>query len=104
MGHLFTNQVAVTSISDAKKWLTKNKIKSYGATIKAKKYYHQTNFKKASAIIMGTESTGLSPKWLESLDNEIKIPMQAGIDSLNVSVSTAIIIYEAKRQRDFVDF
>lgn len=104
MGHLFTNQVVVASIDDTKKWLIKNKIKSYGATTKAKKYYHQANLKKPSAIVMGTEATGLSPKWLESLDYEIKIPMQAGIDSLNVSVSTAIITYEANRQRDFVDF
>jgi len=104
MGHLFTNQVVVADIKETIKWLAKNKIKSYGATIKAKKYYHQTNFQKASAVIMGTESTGLSQKWLENLDHEIKIPMQPGIDSLNVSVSTAILTYEAKRQRDFVDF
>ncbi|MEI7620011.1 MAG: RNA methyltransferase [Candidatus Falkowbacteria bacterium] len=104
MGHVFTNQVVVASIEDTKKWLVKNKIKSYGATIKAKKYYHESNFQKPSAIVMGTEAASLSPKWLESLDYEIKIPMQAGIDSLNVSVSTAIITYEAQRQRSFVDF
>jgi len=104
MGHLFTNQVVVASITDTRKWLEQNKIKSYGATTKAKKYYHQANLKKPSAIVMGTEATGLSPKWLERLDYEIKIPMQAGIDSLNVSVSTAIITYEAARQRNFVDF
>ena len=104
MGHLFTNQVVVSNISDTKKWLVKNKIKSYGATIKAKKYYHQANFKKPGAIVLGTEAAALSSKWLENLDHEIKIPMQTGIDSLNVSVSTAIIVYEAKRQRNFVDF
>jgi TrmH family RNA methyltransferase len=104
MGHLFTNQVVVSDIKNTKKWLEKNNIKSYGATTQAKKYYHQANLKKPSAIVMGTEATGLSPEWLKSLDYEIKIPMQSGIDSLNVSVSTAIIVYEAKRQRDFVDF
>ena len=104
MGHLFTNQVVIADVSDTKKWLIKNKIKTYGATTKAKKYYHQTDFQKPSAIVMGTEATGLSPKWLKNLDYEIKTPMQAGIDSLNVSVAAAIITYEARRQRNFVDF
>lgn len=104
MGHIFTNQVVIANIEDTKKWLIKNKIKSYGATIKAKKYYQELNFQKPSAIVMGTEAASLSQKWLENLDYEIKIPMQTGIDSLNVSVSTAIITYEAQRQRSFVDF
>ncbi|MFA4942369.1 MAG: RNA methyltransferase [Patescibacteria group bacterium] len=102
MGHLFTNQVVVATTPETKEWLKKNKIKSYGTTIKAKKYYHQVSFKSPSAIIMGTESIGLSAEWLKNINNEIKIPMQSGIDSLNVSVSSAIVIYEAKRQRGFV--
>lgn len=104
MGRVFTNQVAAADTPEIMAWLKKNKIKSYGATTKAKKYYHQTNLKKACAIVMGTEATGLSAKWLKALDEELKIPMQAKIDSLNVSVSTAIIAYEAQRQRDFIDF
>lgn len=104
MGHLFTNQVALASIAETRKWLDKNKIKSYGAATKAKTPYYKANFKKPSAIVMGTEASSLSPEWIKNLDHEIKIPMQSGIDSLNVSVSTAIITYEAQRQRDFVDF
>jgi len=49
---------------------------------------------------MGTEATGLSDFWINNADNNIIIPMQAGIDSLNVSVSAGVLIFEARRQRD----
>jgi len=48
---------------------------------------------------MGTEATGLSNKWLTDSDELIKIPMNGKIDSLNVSVCTAIMVFEALRQR-----
>jgi len=53
------------------------------------------------AIVLGTESDGLKPFWRERADERIKIPMRGELDSLNVSVSAAIICYEALRQRDF---
>ena len=54
---------------------------------------------KATAIIMGTESTGLTQIWREAADAHVRIPMQGQLDSLNVSVSAAILIFEAVRQR-----
>ena len=63
--------------------------------------YHQTDYTGACAIVVGTEATGLSGEWLEQADDKIIIPMQGKIDSLNVSVSAAILIFEAKRQREF---
>ena len=57
------------------------------------------NFDKASAIVVGTESTGLSNEWLDNATQNIIIPMEGEIDSMNVSVSAAIVIFEAKRQR-----
>ena len=59
------------------------------------------DFKAASALVMGTEATGLTEKWLQNSDQNIIIPMQGEIDSMNVSVSAAILIFEAKRQRGF---
>ena len=59
------------------------------------------DYTKASAIVVGTEATGLSEQWMGNASQNIIIPMQGKIDSLNVSVSAAIVIFEAKRQRNF---
>ena len=53
-----------------------------------------------TAIVMGTESTGLTNQWREAADAHIRIPMLGRLDSLNVSVSAAILMYEAVRQRN----
>jgi len=98
-GTVFTIPVVNLSIEETKEFLKKNKIQSLAAIDEAKKEYISINFKKASAIILGTERDGLSKEWLDSADELIKIPMKGKIDSLNVSVSGAIIIYEALRQR-----
>jgi TrmH family RNA methyltransferase len=56
--------------------------------------------KGATAIVMGTEATGLTNAWRNAADAHIKIPMLGRLDSLNVSVSAAILMYEAVRQRN----
>ena len=102
IGCLFTNQIVACSNNEALVWLKKNKIKSYAAAlVKGSKPYHTFNFKTRTALIMGTEADGLSDFWLANADEKIIIPMQGKIDSLNVSVSTAIIVFEVIRQRDF---
>ena len=55
--------------------------------------------KKPTAIVMGTESTGLTDLWRSAADSHIRIPMLGSLDSLNVSVSAAILLFEALRQR-----
>lgn len=97
-GAVFIVPVLNLSLEETKKFLKKNKIKSFAATGKAEKEYTEADFTNSSAIVLGTESKGLSKEWLASADELIKIPMKGGIDSLNVSVSGAIIIYEALRQ------
>jgi len=102
IGCLFTNQVVACSNNEALQWLQKNKIKSYAAAlVNGSKPYHTFNYKTSTAIIMGTEADGLSNFWLENADEKIIIPMQGKIDSLNVSVSTAILAFEVARQREF---
>ncbi|HIC31251.1 MAG TPA: RNA methyltransferase, partial [Flavobacteriaceae bacterium] len=56
----------------------------------------------ASAIVVGTEADGLSEAWREASTQNIIIPMSGKIDSMNVSVAAGILIFEAKRQRDFI--
>jgi len=101
VGCIFSQNVVITSSEKAIEWLRKNSISIYSAALTAKKFYHHIDFKKGSAIVMGTEADGLSDIWLTQCDCQIMIPMLGKIDSLNVSNATAIIAYEAIRQRDF---
>lgn len=101
IGCLFTNQVAVGSTSEIIKFLKDNNIDIFCAELKASIPYHTLNYTNATAIVVGTEATGLSNEWLSHSTKNIIIPMSGEIDSLNVSVSAAILIFEAKRQRNF---
>ncbi|MDA3953560.1 MAG: RNA methyltransferase [Bacteroidales bacterium] len=101
IGCVFTNQVVACSSDETIVWLKEKGIKSYAAALTAKELYHETDFKGATAIVMGTEADGLTDKWLNGADEQIIIPMSGEIDSLNVSTSTAILVFEAMRQRNF---
>lgn len=59
------------------------------------------NYTDPCAIIMGTESTGLSDIWVENTKSNIIIPMMGQIDSMNVSTAAAVVVFEARRQRGF---
>jgi TrmH family RNA methyltransferase len=99
-GHIFTTKVAVASVKETVKLLKYLGITSFAAATSQSADYLQADFSKPSAIILGSEAEGLSKEWLKLADKKIKISMKAGIDSLNVSVSAAIIIFEAVRQRN----
>ncbi len=100
LGCVFSNQVIACSTEEVIEWFNKNSINIYIATPESDKYYYELNYTKPSAIIFGSESEGLSKKWNFLSKNKITIPMKGKIDSLNVSVSTAIVIFEAIRQRN----
>jgi len=101
VGCLFTVQIAVSSPKEICEWLKQKGIKSYAAELNASNWYQDIDFNHPSAILMGTEADGLTDFWLENADVRIKIPMRGKIDSLNVSVSTAVLTFEAMRQRGF---
>ena len=61
--------------------------------------YYDSDMRRGTAIVMGTEATGLTTQWRLAADAHIRIPMLGRIDSLNVSVSAAILLFEAVRQR-----
>lgn len=69
------------------------------AQLQDSELYYDTDMRRATAIVMGTESTGLTSLWRQAADAHIRIPMLGVADSLNVSVSAAILMYEALRQR-----
>lgn len=101
VGCVFTNQIGMGTTTEIIQFLKSNQIKIYCAALSASKNYVECNFTGASAIVMGTESTGLTEDWLQNSDQNIIIPMHGKIDSMNVSVSAAILIFEARRQRGF---
>jgi RNA methyltransferase, TrmH family len=101
IGCLFTVATASASSADTLQWLQKNNIRIYCTYLKASQPYHLVYYKNACAIVMGTESTGLSEAWVQASDTNIIIPMQGAIDSMNVSTAAAVVIFEAKRQRGF---
>lgn len=101
VGGLFTVQTAVCTSSEAINWLREKGIASYAAELEAADFYQDVDFTTPSAIVMGTEADGLTEMWLNNANKRIKIPMRGEIDSLNVSVSTAVLTFEAMRQRGF---
>jgi TrmH family RNA methyltransferase len=101
VGCVFTTQVAMGSSAEIISFLQEKEIAIYCAALTASENYHVQDFKNATAIVVGTEAIGLSDEWLENSTQNIIIPMQGKIDSMNVSVAAAIVIFEAKRQRGF---
>jgi RNA methyltransferase, TrmH family len=101
VGCIFTVPTALCSNQEARTYFRAHQIKIYAAALTAELFYHQSDLKNPTAIIMGTESTGLSDFWLSQADTQIKIPMVGKNDSLNVSTAAAVLVFEAQRQRGF---
>lgn len=99
VGTVFTNQIAVASSEEVIAFLADRNITSYAAELTATEAHYRKDFTSATAIVVGDEATGLSPLWMQAASQHIKIPMLGQIDSLNVSVSAAVLLYEALRQR-----
>jgi len=101
VGCIFTTQTAVATPKGVMEWLQQKQISAYVTDLQGAIPYHTADFSRASAIVMGTESTGISDGWREFSTSRIIIPMRGAIDSLNVSNAAAIIVFEAARQRGF---
>ncbi len=101
IGCIFTNQIIVDSSENIVGFLLEKEINIYSAVLQNSNEYYKENYSKASAIVIGTEANGLTEIWREQATQNINIPMQGEIDSVNLSVAAAIIIFEAKRQRSF---
>jgi TrmH family RNA methyltransferase len=99
LGCVFSKQIVSCTNEEALEFCQKNNIKIYPTYLHTEKYYYQENFTQAAAIVFGTESTGISDFWASKTDHLIKIPMLGKIDSMNVSNSASILLYEVVRQR-----
>ena len=89
----------VKSLLKSIQFLAESGIRIFAATEKGDKLYTETNFQTPAAIIMGSEEDGISQTILELAHEKVKIPILGNIESLNVSVSAALMIYEVVRQR-----
>ncbi|HPG73243.1 MAG TPA: RNA methyltransferase [Bacteroidales bacterium] len=101
LGTLFTCSIAIASNLEVFHFLQSKSCNIYAAALTAEAFYHETDLTDACAVVMGSEAFGLSEFWLNHCTLQIKIPMRGKVDSLNVSVSTAVICFEAMRQREF---
>ncbi|HYG18999.1 MAG TPA: RNA methyltransferase [Ohtaekwangia sp.] len=101
VGTIFTIPVASATSAETMRWLKDHRIKIFCTYLQASRPYHLLDFRGPTAIIMGTESTGLSEYWIGNSDENIIIPMQGKIDSMNVSTAAAVVVFEARRQRGF---
>jgi TrmH family RNA methyltransferase len=102
IGCIFTNQIASATSEETLKWLKENNILCYCTYLGASKPYHEVDYTKPCAVVLGTEATGLSDIWVANAAQNIIIPMQGTIDSMNVSTAAAVVIFEARRQRGFL--
>ena len=84
---------------DVMKELQKRKVKLYAAHLKGNQFYHQLDFKQASAFLIGNEGNGLKEETAAAADVYMKIPMEGKVESLNAAVASVILMYEAARQR-----
>ncbi len=99
IGAIFSRQVVAATSEETISWLKAHGICILTAQLQDSSLYYDTPMTGPTAIVMGTESTGLTDIWRKAADRHIRIPMLGQLDSLNVSVSAAILLYEAVRQR-----
>ncbi len=99
VGAIFSVPTVACSSEACIAYLKAHGIQILTAQLQDSSLYYDTDMRRPTAIVMGTEATGLTPQWREAADAHIRIPMLGRIDSLNVSVSAAILMYEAVRQR-----
>ncbi len=86
--------------TDVLSWCAQHKIKTVGADARGSSLYTEIDWTEPRALIVGPESTGLSEAEIEVTDETVSIPMQGKVESLNVGVAAAIVLYEAARQRE----
>jgi len=81
------------------KQLQEKQVKLYAAHLKGNQFYHQLDFKGATAFLIGNEGNGLKDETADAADVYMKIPMEGKVESLNAAVASVILMYEAARQR-----
>lgn len=100
IGAIFSVPCVACSSEECISFLKARGVRILTAQLQDSHLYYNTDMRQGTAIVMGTESTGLTDVWRQAADAHIRIPMLGRLDSLNVSVSAAILLFEAVRQRE----
>ena len=100
LGGIFTVPTVAATSEETVAWLKARGIRILTAQLQDSSWYYDIDMTVGTALVMGTESTGLTDSWRRAADAHIRIPMLGRLDSLNVSVSAAILLFEAVRQRN----
>ncbi len=103
LGAIFSVAVVQAETTAVIAYLQQNNFKSIAATPAAEDVYYNVEMGGKTAVIMGSESDGLTDEWLAAADVQVAIPMHGIVDSLNLSVSTALLLYEVVRQKEIVN-
>lgn len=99
LGAIFTVPIAADSSAECLAWLRERQFTIYAARVDGAVNYTTANFRGPTAIILGSEAAGLTSTWRAADIQALKLPMLGSVDSLNVSVTAAVLFYEALRQR-----
>lgn len=99
VGTLFTVPTIEAKGEDVLAWLTSHGVCILAATPQADKEFTEVDLNRPVAIAVGTEQLGLSEKWMQQADIQVRIPMNGVADSLNVAMATTLLLYEVRRQR-----
>lgn len=100
IGAIFDKKIISLSCEETITWLKEKNITTYATSKRGEKNFYEFNYSSGTAFVLGAEHSGLSEEWREEADNYVKIPMTGVVDSLNLSASAAILLFEAVRQRN----
>lgn len=98
-GLLFALPLVTAEREPLKLWLDENKIRTCATTPAATKKHWDCDYNQATALLLGSEQSGLSDFWIQNAIQTILVPMAGQADSLNVAATAAVCLYEARRQR-----
>lgn len=99
LGCLFSVPVAAVPTGELLAWIRRSKLRVIAAALDGSSAPHDVDFRGPVALVLGSEEHGLDAQLLAAADARVRIPMRGRADSLNVSVSAGILLYEADRQR-----
>lgn len=99
LGTIFTMPTREATSDETLTWLRERRIKIFVARVDGAVPYTAVDYRGPTAIVLGSEAAGLSPVWSGSDVTAVRLPMLGAADSLNVSVTAAVLFYEALRQR-----
>jgi RNA methyltransferase, TrmH family len=103
LGTIFTLPVASAPAEEVLAWLRERGMQILAARVEGAAVYTDIDYRLATAVVLGSEAEGLSPLWTGGDVRAVRLPMLGAADSLNVSVSAAVVFYEALRQRTRLD-